>query len=693
MKLFALTTAWVACMTAFVQAQDHHDYNRDFSEVIETYNAFALKPLKPGICDADKFKSDLVRTLDPDQVIFSTSDMLKIRKTDALTFLDPPGSYSIERGNLLNIYTQSLESSLDILSELDTLRPNFQADDSTRNPYTWDEVYYARDRKERWQALVKYKLLNNLYDQARRDSTELSTGIPDSSIMNILHMITRIEKNKLTEILNSKQGPERKIFDAYANSLLLQADPHSSYFSKESFVDFRDHLSSQSMSYGIKLEQKPDGSYVIATILPGSQAWKKGKIRAGDIITQISIPGSPPLKLDFAGYREISEYIGSPEPPTLTLTIRDNDGNPSDIILPREENTERQNSVRAYVLNGSRRIGYIVLPTFYTSWDSKDSPGCARDVADVLYQLRKAQIEGLILDLRNNGGGSLEEAVKLAGLFIDFGALWIQRGANDQMGAIKDMTRGSMYQDPLVVLVNQYTASASEIVAAALQDYHRAVIIGDTTFGKATGQILVPVGSYAGGKLPKNPENCDVVKVTAARYYRVTGCSYQKTGVVPDIVLTGIKDPVNASESELSGAFPNDSLEKGAYFRPLDLLPFEEMKERSAVRVDTSRKFAEISRIDSIALSQLKKLRFIPLQLEKFLARKKEQEILMEEVDNLASGSSPSFSIESIRADLHLMRMSDYYADFMKQESESLTSDPYIEETWFILHDYLELHK
>ncbi len=565
--------------------------------------------------------------------------------------------------------------------------------DSTGNPYTWNEDYYSRDKKERWQALLKYKLLNNLYDKTRRDSTILNADIPDSSLMNVLYMIARIEKKTLMEILNSKQGPERRVFDAYANSMLLQADPHSSYFSQESFTDFRDHLSSQSMSYGIKLEQKPDGRFVIASIVPGSYAWKKGQIRVGDVITKLGIPGSQSMELDFAGYRDISDYIGNPEPSELTLTILDGSGNPKDLTFPREENAERENSVRAYILNGPKRVGYIVLPAFYTSWDSKDSPGCAKDVADVLYQLRKAKIDALILDLRSNSGGSLEEAVKLAGLFIDFGILWIQRDANNQLGAIKDMTRGAMYNGPMAVLVNQYSASASEMLAAALQDYNRAVIIGDTTFGKASAQILVPVGTDGRNDLPKDPENCDVVRVTAARYYRVTGRSYQKNGVVPDILLTRIKDPYNVSEREFKGAFPNDTLEKSAYFRPLDLIHVEELKKRSAERVDTCRKFREISRIDSIGIGYLKKYTFIPLQLEKFKAGKDEQEMLLNEINALASDSSRNFTVENIRADQRMMRMSEYHADFLRQESGSLISDPYLEETWFILTDYLELNK
>ena len=180
-----------------------------------------------------------------------------------------------------------------------------------------------------------------------------------------------------------------------------------------------------------------------------------------------------------------------------TFKIKKPDGAERTVILLKEkmEEDDEHNKVKSFLLKGSKTIGFISLPSFYQDWENENSGvnGCANDVAKEILKLKKENIEGLIIDLSYNGGGSMEEAVELSGIFIDFGPVGMQKGRDSKIYTLKDVNRGTIYDGPLMLMVNGYTASASEMVAGTLQDYHRAVIVGTPTYGKATAQVVLPM--------------------------------------------------------------------------------------------------------------------------------------------------------------------------------------------------------
>ena len=243
------------------------------------------------------------------------------------------------------------------------------------------------------------------------------------------------------------------------------------------------------------------------------------------------------------------------------------------------------NSVYSYIIGKENPMGYINIPSFYTSMDNDEYKGVADDVAKEILKLKEENINGLILDLQFNGGGSMDEVVRLAGMFIDFGPLSIVVDKNNSRTVVKDYNRGSLYTGPMVILVNGFSASASEFFAGVMQDYNRAVIAGNRTLGKASMQTILPV----------NTQNThDFVKVTIDKFYRITGKSSQYSGVEPDVVMPAYLDKLLPRESSMDTALKNDTLKTRLKYTPVPDDILKEIKLLSETRIKTDNDFNTI---------------------------------------------------------------------------------------------------
>jgi carboxyl-terminal processing protease len=250
----------------------------------------------------------------------------------------------------------------------------------------------------------------------------------------------------------------------------------------------------------------------------------------------------------------------------MLLTVRKADGQIRKVELRKESmQVDDDEHIKSFVLrNNNQAIGYISLPAFYTDWEtgSESAKGCANDLAKEILRLRKENISGLIFDLRYNGGGSMQEAVDLSGLFIDAGPVAQLNTEPGKMVTLKDVNRGTVYDGPLLILVNGVSASASELVTGTLQDYHRAVIMGSVSYGKATGQVILPLDTVIRKDLkPLNKQDDAFCKITVEKLYRVTGASIQAKGVMPDILLPDITSimPKEADEQTVLKPQPVDA--------------------------------------------------------------------------------------------------------------------------------------
>jgi carboxyl-terminal processing protease len=372
----------------------------------------------------------------------------------------------------------------------------------------------------------------------------------------------------------------------YLNTIAWCYDPHTSYMSISQKKDFDTHMSASEYSAGFELEENDKGDLTISFLQPGGSAWRSGQLHTGDQLIKIKSEGIE-KEIATIGDDELENMLGGNNQAGLEVTVKTAAGELKTIKLSKEKIDDEESIVKSYVLQGNKNIGYINLPGFYSReddsiTDEKDIKydGCANDVSKEIVKLRKDTIAGLILDLRYNGGGSMWEAMQLAGIFIDIGPVASVKDKDGKVRFLKDPNRGTIYDGPLMVLINGRSASASEFVSAVLQDYNRALIVGGTTYGKGTAQIVLPMDTMP---FSNNKNYTEFVKVTQQKFYRVNGSTTQWKGVLPDIELPDIySDELNKEKANSSALQPDNS--KTGIYQAAAALPAQSLKLKSEQR-------------------------------------------------------------------------------------------------------------
>ena len=375
---------------------------------------------------------------------------------------------------------------------------------------------------------------------------------------------------KRTEQINSDD-----VFEAFMNAYSHTLDPHSSYFSPRNSEEYRIQMSLSYDGIGASLQTEDD--YVsILNVIPGGPAAIEGSLKPKDRITGVG-QGSEGELVDVVGWRldEVVELIRGPGGTVVRLQILPAGAAPgsAERILPLtrdkiklEAQAAQKERLELQRDGETARVGVITVPSFYQDFNAraageKDYTSTTKDVSRLITELQEEGFDGLIIDLRNNGGGHLSEATALTGLFVDRGPIVQLRNTNGRIEVLEDPMPDKVYDGPLAVLVNRFSASASEIFAAAIQDYNRGIIIGQQTFGKGTVQNLYPLDRYAPGRDPKFGQ----LTLTIGKYYRVTGGSTQHRGVIPDIELPSAIDAELIGESSRDSALPWDQIDATDY--------------------------------------------------------------------------------------------------------------------------------
>jgi carboxyl-terminal processing protease len=405
--------------------------------------------------------------------------------------------------------------------------------------------------------------------------------------------------DRLMRNVHEEDQPEQvKLFLA---ALAQTYDPHSEYLSKADLKNFSINMGLSLVGIGAMLRTE-DGYAKIESLVPGGPAQRAGTIKVGDRITAVAQGPA-----EFADVRDmrldkVVEMIRGKKGTKVRLLIIPADApDPSKrktIELVRDEIKLKDQEARADIVikkdqNGAPvKLGWITLPSFYADME-KHQKSTTRDVLALLKRLKKEEISGLVVDLRRNGGGSLEEAISLTGLFLKSGPIVQTKGSNGNIVVSSDPDPGVAYGGPLVVLISRQSASASEIFAAALQDYGRALIVGDTTtFGKGTVQTILEIGRFT-SLLGSGSQDDGALKLTIQKFYRVAGGSTQLQGVASDIVLPSLSDLPEFGEGALKNALPYDQVPKARYTKWADTpqVFLEELKRRSTERVQESPEF------------------------------------------------------------------------------------------------------
>jgi carboxyl-terminal processing protease len=543
--------------------------------------------------------NQMIRALDADKIYFNAEDIQQLSAYEYELddqLLNKKDDFIKQ---LILIYTRKIGKTDSLIDKLAGYRFDLNlyesyslAEDSS---FAIDEA----SRKTKIYKLIKRNILETIVDIYEDDSTKKNLkadSLEPAAVKKVCHSF----KREIQRTRQTKGGLTGFVCNAWCESVASCYDPHTEYFSPGKKEAFQGELGDKPLQFGFSLGEGKD-AVEITRLKPGSPAYKSGQIHEGDQILSLQWENDEEIDVSDGSVEEVNAFISGDHGKSLTMTLKKSDGTTRKVTLQKEKSLldDDNSKVRSFILKGSRHIGFISLPAFYTDWngDEGGNNGCADDVAKEIIKLKRENIEGLILDLRYNGGGSMLEAIALAGIFIDVGPVGMTRDKEGKIYTMKDVNRGSVYDGPLILLINGYTASASEMLAGTLQDYHRALIVGSPSFGKATAQVVLPLDTLFDEKHIERMKTADnFIKMTIDRLFRVNGKSAQQTGVIPDIILPDFSEIQSEREKSLPFSLDNISVEANKYYHPYPPISIDPLKSFSKTYTDTSQFFISFNK-------------------------------------------------------------------------------------------------
>lgn len=504
------------------------------------------------------------------------------------------------------------------------------------------------ERKDRWRKKLKFMTLERYVDLL--DIREKNKG-KEGFVVKTDAELEKDARDKVKRIMDRtferyrfKFSDDDK-FNVFVNAITTTMDPHTEFFPPVDKRYFDEEMSGSFFGIGASL-QYDDGNIKVSSVLTGSPASKSGEIQPGDLILKVAQGKEEPV--DLTGYvvTDAVKVIRGKKGTEVRLTIKKPDGTIKVITLIRDKIVQDETYARsAIVKNSGSKIGYIFLPEFYANFEDPNGARSFVDVANEVKKLKEEQVDGIVIDLRNNGGGSLYDVVQMAGLFIDEGPIVQVKDRDNNPSVLKDKDHNVLYSGPLAVMVNEFSASASEIFAAAIQDYNRGVIIGSTTtYGKGTVQRNI--GLDENGFSLSNAD-LGTVKLTLQKFYRINGGSTQLKGVSSDIVLPDNMENLKLREKDDPDALPWDEINKATYTNWKPGYDLKTIQQLASLRLENDAAFKLIKESSEWLSKQNDKL--YSLQINKYRTEQKtirstikQLDVLMKLKDSLDVSSLPN---------------------------------------------------
>ncbi|MDD3458436.1 MAG: carboxy terminal-processing peptidase, partial [Weeksellaceae bacterium] len=473
---------------------------------------------------------------------------------------------------------------------------------------------------------------------------------------------------------------KEKFLGYYINSFTERYDPHTNYFSPQDKDRFDVNISGQLEGIGALLQDKR-GYATIMELVIGGPAWKDGQLEVGDQIVSVKQKGEESVSIVGMILDDAISLIRGKKGTEVTLTVKKKDGSLKDIKLIRDVIEQEEVFARSAIINDNGdKFGIIYLPEFYTNFNDKNGRDPSDDIIKEIEGLKQENIKGLIFDMRFNGGGSLDEAIQIAGLFIPKGPIVQVRRSDGHLRVYEDNDSSVHYDGPMVIMVNEASASASEILAAAMQDYKRAVIVGShKTFGKGTVQTFIPLDQRS------NSDDMGSLKLTIQKFYRVNGGSTQLKGVTPDIILPNILTYSDISESSSEDALPWDQIKAVKFNAWEPTFDLNKVVENSRKRVKDN---AYLRLIDEAAryYKDLDTIDRISLNLDKYKAEREKRQDESQKYDSLSVYKS-RLKVESPKWELPRFEQDTILRERRKSWHKNIEKDFYVEESVNVLKD------
>src|SRR5665647_530902 len=521
----------------------------------------------------DNFSREVLKKfeegLDPDKYIFLQQDIDAFKKYENRIDDEIHGAPIESFYTISNTYLKRLDEVSSLYTKMLTRPFDFSKDESLQTD--GDKRNYPKtiaERDEYGRKRLKYLVLGRFVDlqDEREKNKKDSVYKPDSTLQREAIAIVTKQMGRYFETLKNHNTTD-DMFSTFVNSITSSMDPHTSYFAPVDKRSFDEMLSGTFFGIGAQLKEE-DGKIKIASLITGMPAWKSGEITPEDEILKIGEGAATPV--DVTGYSltdAVKLIRGEERGSEVRLTLKKADGTVKVVSLLRDKISLEDTFAKSVIINGAHKVGYIYLPEFYADFNDPSGRRCATDVAKEVEKLKAEHVDGIVIDLRGNGGGSLTDVVDMVGLFIKDGPVVQVKGRDEKASILSDRDKDVLYTGPLAVMVDEMSASASEIFAAAIQDYHRGVIIGSTsTYGKGTVQRSISLDPQAENPLFSKPaEGLGDIKLTFRKFYRINGGATQLRGVVPDIIIPDRLENVKFREKDNPDALSWDEIPKVNY--------------------------------------------------------------------------------------------------------------------------------
>jgi len=529
------------------------------------------------------------------------------------------------------------------------------------------------DLEKVWRKKLRYQILDDIAEVSNNlDSIKSNYNSIEAKSKKL---ILSNEICRISTLLETKTKQDENFYNFFCTYF----DPHTAYFSNDSKSSFVASLSKEHLSLGMTVNLNEKNEIIVHEIDPNGPAYQTGQIKKGDQIISVSNQKET-LQVSCASLESISTMILSEANKSLTLTLKRNSGKSFEVFIEKQVMKDEENSVFSFIIGKESKIGYIKIPSFYADLDGKSRKGCADDVAREVIKLERDNIKGLVIDLIDNGGGSMEEAIKLAGMFIDYGPISIVVDHTNEKSVINDPYKGLIYRGPIVVLVNSNTASASEFFSSIMQDYNRALLLGSSTLGKATMQTILSLDEH---------KDTDFLKITINKFYRVTGKSHQYIGVTPDVVLPEFYEDVYQKESDFPTAMKNDSIEPFLKYRTyVKRSLIDKLAKNSSLRLADNYYFNDIKKIN-LKIDQLVNTpkAEIPMTLDAVFKQKKIVNSLWTEINTFNDENNP---LDVYNSSVNQFLLGAYPNDktINQYQMDNLKTNPYLNEAVNIINDF-----
>lgn len=635
---------------------------------------------------SERVYKSYINYLDPQKRFFLQSDITEFEKHkknmgEYLTNLDV-SFFNLTYNRLMQRQKEAEKIYKDVLSKpFDFSKDEVINLDYENLPFSKNE----KELKERWRKMLKFFTLSNFVIKEKEEATkkEKDANYKPKTEEELKKETTETTRKNFEDVFAVTSDMNRDDwFGMYLNSYAEGFDPHTTYFAPDLKERFDRDMSGKFEGIGATLQKKTEGIQ-ITSIIAGGPVWKGKLLEVDDIILKVGEGNKEPVDVVGMRLEDAIKLIKGPKGTEVRLTVKKTDGTITVIPIVRDVvEIEETYAKSTLVKEGNKTYGLIHLPKFYVDFNSYKERNAASDMALEIAKMKAQNVSGLILDLRDNGGGSLKAVVDIAGLFIKEGPVVQVRSANGSVQVLQDTDKNIQWEKPLVILVNELSASASEILSAAMQDYKRAIVIGSKqTYGKGTVQAMVNLNQYV------RNSNFDLgsSKLTIQKFYRIDGSSTQLEGVKSDVVTPDKYKYMEVGERELEFPLPWDKIQSAKYTRWTDNAKFE------LAIVNSNKRIAEhptFKLIDENAkwLKEKSDNNFFPLNYTAYKKQLEEEEEKTKQLKNALENASV-VKCTPLPNEEEQMKTDEAFKQRRTRWYESLEKDLYVEEAIKVLND------